>query len=155
MCGGTSCSDPHPDRPAAQESTPRRFAAALSDELAALALALETTVDVLALPPPGVTAVLFGDQPIPAQRLSVDDGSVTWEDDIPKISEGMGSVSQATLRALRLADVFARHTGGDVELAEPPSGERQPEPELPPRRINLGKESTQPGEETHAEDHDA
>jgi hypothetical protein len=95
----------------------------LADELAALALALETTVDVLALPPPGVTAVLFGDQPIPAQRLSVDDDSVTWEGTTLKISEGMGSVPQATLRALRQARTLARHTGGDVEIAGPPPPE--------------------------------
>jgi hypothetical protein len=61
----------------------------LAGELAALALALETTPDQLALPPPGVAVVLFGGQPIPAQRLSVDDGSLTWEGDMLKISEGM------------------------------------------------------------------
>jgi transcriptional regulator with XRE-family HTH domain len=95
----------------------------LADELAALALALETTVDQLALPPPGVAVVLFGDQLVPAQRLFEDDGSVTWEGDAPKISEGMGSVPQATLDALRRARRLARHTGGDVQLAEPPSPE--------------------------------
>jgi hypothetical protein len=99
----------------------------LADELAALALVLETTVDVLALPPPGVTAVLFGDQPIPAQRLSVDDGSVTWDGETPKISEGMGSVPQATLHALRLAGEFTRHTGGEIQFAEPSSPETSTE----------------------------
>ena len=95
----------------------------LADELAALALALETTPDELALPSPGVTAVLFGEQPIPAQRLTVDDGSVTWDGDMLKVSQGTGTVPQATLRALRLANVLARHTGGDIDIAEPPSPE--------------------------------
>lgn len=117
----------------------------LADELAALALALETTVDQLALPPPGVSVVLFGDQPIPAARLSVDDGSVTWEAGELKISEGMGSVPQATLRALRQARTLAEHTGGEVSLAPPPSGEpeREPEPEPRTRVIKLGAEPSQ------------
>jgi hypothetical protein len=48
---------------------------------AGLALALETTPDVLALPPPGMASVQFGDQRIPAQRLSIVDDSVSWDDD--------------------------------------------------------------------------
>lgn len=50
-------------------------------ELAALALALETTPAMLALPPPDVPSVMFGEQEIPAQRLSVNDGSVAWDGD--------------------------------------------------------------------------
>jgi transcriptional regulator with XRE-family HTH domain len=53
----------------------------LADELAALALALETTPDALYLPPPDVPAVLFGGYSIPAQRLSVMDSSVSWDGD--------------------------------------------------------------------------
>jgi transcriptional regulator with XRE-family HTH domain len=58
----------------------------LADELAALALALETTPDVLALPPGDVQSVLFGDHVIPAQRLSVIDDSVNWDGDDIKVT---------------------------------------------------------------------
>ena len=90
-------------------------------ELAALAVVLDAEPAQLALPPPGVTTVLFGEQPVPAVRLSVNDGSVIWDGDTLKIGEDAGTVPQAALRALRLAGTLARHTGGDVELAEPPS----------------------------------
>lgn len=53
----------------------------LADEVAALALALDTTPALLALPPADTPSVLFGEQEIPAQRLSVNDGSVTWDGD--------------------------------------------------------------------------
>lgn len=52
-----------------------------ADELSALALCLETTPDQLYLPPPDVHSVLFGGHAIPAQRLSVVDGSVSWDGD--------------------------------------------------------------------------
>jgi hypothetical protein len=52
-----------------------------ADELMALALVLETTPDVLYLPPPDVPNVLFGGYSIPAERLSVIDGSVSWDSD--------------------------------------------------------------------------
>lgn len=55
-------------------------------ELAALALVLETTVEALALPRPEVPLVAFGDQVVPAQRLSVIDDSVTWDGDDLKIT---------------------------------------------------------------------
>jgi hypothetical protein len=49
-----------------------------ADELVALALALDTTPGVLALPPDGMQSVLFGGYAIPAGRLSAVDGSTTW-----------------------------------------------------------------------------
>lgn len=53
----------------------------LADELVALAMVLETTPDVLYLPPPDVQSVLFGGYSIPAQRLSTVDSSVSWDGD--------------------------------------------------------------------------
>jgi transcriptional regulator with XRE-family HTH domain len=53
----------------------------LADELVALAVVLETTPDVLYLPPPDVASVLFGGYSIPAQRLSAVDSSVSWDGD--------------------------------------------------------------------------
>lgn len=52
-----------------------------ADELTALALVLETTTDVLALAPPGAGpwVVFPSGQRIPAQRLSINDESVTWQ----------------------------------------------------------------------------
>jgi 8-oxo-dGTP diphosphatase len=58
----------------------------LHKELVALAVVFETTVDVLALPPPDVTQVAFGEQQIPAQRLSIIDDSVTWDGDTLKVT---------------------------------------------------------------------
>lgn len=59
----------------------------LADELAALSLCLETTPDALALPPSNVTLVAFGDQVIPAQRLTLVDDSVTWEGDVIRVTQ--------------------------------------------------------------------
>jgi len=56
-----------------------------ADELAALALVLDTTPDVLMLPPPDVPAVLFGEHAIPALRLSAFDDSVRWAGDDIKV----------------------------------------------------------------------
>ena len=47
-------------------------------EAAALALALDTAFDVIALPPAGQALVAFGDNVAPAQRLSIVDDSVQW-----------------------------------------------------------------------------
>jgi transcriptional regulator with XRE-family HTH domain len=58
----------------------------LADELAALAMVFGTTFDVLALPPPDVAQVAFGEQVIPAQRLSIIDDSVTWDGDVLKVT---------------------------------------------------------------------
>ena len=56
-------------------------------ELPALALVFETTVEVLALPPPDVTQVVFGEHQVPAQRLSVIDDSVTWDGDTLRVRQ--------------------------------------------------------------------
>jgi 8-oxo-dGTP diphosphatase len=56
-------------------------------ELPALALCLETTVEVLALPPPDVAQVVFGEHQVPAQRLSVVDDSVTWDGDTLQVRQ--------------------------------------------------------------------
>jgi 8-oxo-dGTP diphosphatase len=58
----------------------------LADELLALALALETTPDVLYGPPPDLSVVLFGGERIPAQRLRIIDDSVNWVGDELKVS---------------------------------------------------------------------
>ena len=58
----------------------------LADELLALALALETTPDVLYGPPPDLSAVLFGEKRIPAQRLRIIDDSVGWVGDDLEVS---------------------------------------------------------------------
>jgi 8-oxo-dGTP diphosphatase len=74
-------------------------------ELPALALALGTTADVLALPPSDVALVAFGDHVIPAQRLTIVDDSVTWENDAIKVNPPtvqLGSFDQ------RLAAIQAR-----------------------------------------------
>ena len=53
----------------------------LADELMALALVLETTPELLYLPPADVQSVRFGGYVIPARRLSAVDDSVTWDGD--------------------------------------------------------------------------
>jgi hypothetical protein len=72
----------------------------LADELAALALALETTPDVLALPPPGVSSVTFGGHGIPAQRLSVIDDSVSWDRDDIKVTAPSVTYRPGEVRAV-------------------------------------------------------
>jgi transcriptional regulator with XRE-family HTH domain len=59
----------------------------VAEEMLGLAIALETTVDVLTLPPPGTALVSFGDHVVPARRLlSVIDNSVSWDGDDLKIT---------------------------------------------------------------------
>jgi transcriptional regulator with XRE-family HTH domain len=47
-------------------------------EAAALALALDTSFDVIALPPAGQALMAFDDNVVPSQRLSIVDDSVQW-----------------------------------------------------------------------------
>ena len=55
-------------------------------ELGALALVMGTTAEVLLTPPPDVSVVLFGEQPVPAQRMQLLDDSVTWDGDDIKVT---------------------------------------------------------------------
>jgi hypothetical protein len=80
----------------------------LADELAALALCLETTQDVLALPPPNVTLVSFGEHQIPAQRLSIVDDSVSWDGDDLKVAPPTITYRSLELRIAREPDPQAR-----------------------------------------------
>ena len=57
-----------------------------ADELLALALALETVPAILYEPTSDVSAVLFGEKRIPAQRLKIIDDSVSWEGDDLKVT---------------------------------------------------------------------
>ena len=72
----------------------------LADELAALALALETTPDVLFLPPHDAAQVAFGDQVVPSQRMSVIDDSVSWDGDTIKITPPTTTYRPGDLRAV-------------------------------------------------------
>jgi 8-oxo-dGTP diphosphatase len=79
-------------------------------ELPALAIALQTSTDVLTLPAPDVREVRFGDQVVPAQRLTFVDDSVSWDGDTIRVAP-----SAAQYRPLdqRLAALQAR----DPQLA--------------------------------------
>jgi transcriptional regulator with XRE-family HTH domain len=50
-------------------------------EVCALALCLDTRLDLLVLAPLDVEQLTFGEHQVPAQRLIGDDGSVVWEGD--------------------------------------------------------------------------
>jgi transcriptional regulator with XRE-family HTH domain len=78
----------YPQTVGAVERGERPIAAA---ELAGLALSLETTLDALTLLPPGAGRwVLMPDDNglrMPAQRLSINDDSLSWDGDVPVIRE--------------------------------------------------------------------
>lgn len=80
-------------------ATERGDRRATAEEIAALAFCLDTTIDVLILPPPGVAVVLFGDERIPAQRLSIVDDSVSWDGDQIKVSRPSVTYRPYELRA--------------------------------------------------------
>jgi hypothetical protein len=85
-------------------------------EVGALALVLQTTPDVLYLPPQNAAQVAFGDQVVPAQRLSIVDDSVSWDGDDLKITPPTEHYRPADLRAALLA---VRD-----QMREPEPGER-------------------------------
>lgn len=93
----------------------------LADELAALALALETTPDVLMLPPGDVAQVAFGEHQVPAQRLSVIDDSVSWDGNDLKVIPPAEVYRPGDLRAAIHA---VREQARRVE-----AGESAPQPE--------------------------
>lgn len=80
-------------------ATERGDRRATAEEIAALAFCLDTTPDVILLPPPGVAVVLFGDERIPAQRLSIVDDSVSWDGDDIKVSRPSVAYRPYELRA--------------------------------------------------------
>ena len=86
-------------------------------EIPALAMALQTTTDVLMLPPPDVQAVAFGDAQVPSQRLQINDESVSWDGDQIKVSAPTEQYSPAALRAevLRLRENLHRQGSGEDE----------------------------------------
>jgi hypothetical protein len=123
----------------------------LFDELTALALCLETTPDVLALPPPEVQQVTFGEHHVPAQRLSIVDDSVSWDgDDLtvraptvqfrpldlrmarepdPRVRAGVYAVAEELRRASSGEDVpLPAAQPGDLDAEDLPPGLRPPEP---------------------------
>jgi transcriptional regulator with XRE-family HTH domain len=117
-------------------ATERGDRRATAEEVAALAFCLDTTPDVLLLPPPGVAVVLFGDERIPAQRLSIVDDSVSWDDDIkvsrPSVAyrpyELRTAVHEAREETRRQAD--SPNEGGPLQDEAPEAWAE----DIPPRR---------------------
>jgi hypothetical protein len=109
-------------------------------EVVGLALCLETTPDVLVLPPPEVRQVRFGEHLIPAQRLSIVDDSVSWAGSDLKVTPSTEVYRPADLRqavwAMReeLRRLEAGETTlapmqpGDLAAEDLPTGWRAPEP---------------------------
>lgn len=89
----------------------------LASELNALALCLETTPDVLFLPPPNVAQVAFGDQAIPAQRLSVIDDSTSWDGDQLKVTPPTVRYRPGELRQVvdAVREELHRQAGGGTD----------------------------------------
>jgi transcriptional regulator with XRE-family HTH domain len=86
-------------------------------EVPALAFALWTTLDVLMLPPPDVQLVTFGDQPVPSQRLSIVDDSVSWDGDDIKITPPTVQYRPGDLRIVvdAVREQLRRQGGGEDE----------------------------------------
>ena len=117
-------------------------------EVSALGLALMTTRDVLALPPPNVALVRFGEQQIPAQRLSIIDDSVSWDgDDIKvtpptvqyrgielRLAKEQDAQTRAAIEAYRWELRRAPGEGADDDHEEAPAGESQAL-DIPVRRL--------------------
>ena len=115
----------------------------LADELAALALCLDTTQDVLALPPPEVQQVIFGEQQVLAQRLSIVDDSVTWDGDNLTVAPPTVQFQPLDVRMARERDPRVRagiyalreqldqEAGGESTLLPPQPGDQAAE-DLPP-----------------------
>jgi 8-oxo-dGTP pyrophosphatase MutT (NUDIX family)/transcriptional regulator with XRE-family HTH domain len=99
-------------------ATERGDRRATAEEIAALALCLDTLPDVLTLPPPNVAVVLFGEKRIPAQRLSIVDDSVSWDGDDIKISRPSMTYRPYELRAAahEAREELRRQAGGATSL---------------------------------------
>jgi transcriptional regulator with XRE-family HTH domain len=76
-----------------------------AQEIPALAMALGCGIEELMMPPPKVQEVIFGDQVVPASRLSHIDGSVGWDADnrISVVPEPMGRYIPEQLAAITRA----------------------------------------------------
>jgi len=108
----------------------------LASELAGLALALETTPDVLALPPPGMASVQFGDQRIPAQRLSIVDDSVSWDGDMISVAPPTVLYRPGDLRAVVDAVRAELQRPAEERATSQESGDAE---DIPPRRPGRNK----------------
>jgi transcriptional regulator with XRE-family HTH domain len=106
-------------------ATERGDRRATAEEVAALAFCLDTTPDVLLLPPPGVAVVLFGEERIPAQRLSIIDDSVSWDGDEIKVSRPSMTYRPLELRAAvyEAREEIRRHADAGSQEGEAPGGE--------------------------------
>ena len=95
-------------------------------ELAALALCLDTTPDVLALPTGDVQLVTFGDVQIPAQRLLIIDDSVSWDGDELKITAPTVQYRPAEQRQIvwEMREKLHQVEAGAATLAPPQPGEQ-------------------------------
>jgi len=89
-------------------------------EVPALACVLGITPDVLYLPPAGMPLVAFGDQAVPAQRLSIVDDSVSWDGDDISVSAPTETYRPADVRAVvhAIREELRRHPGGESGWAE-------------------------------------
>lgn len=87
-----------------------------AQEIPALAMALGCGIEELMLPAPNVEQVMFGDQVIPASRLSAVDGSVAWDADgtISVVTGPTGRYTPEQLGAIAqaLADLESRTGAG-------------------------------------------
>lgn len=106
-------------------ATERGDRRATAEEIAALAFCLDTTPDVLMLPPPSVAVVLFGEERIPAQRLAIVDDSVSWDGDEIKISRPSVTYRPYELRTavLEAREEIRRHADAGSREGEPPQTE--------------------------------
>lgn len=112
-------------------------------EVLGLSLALQTTVPVLTRVPPeyGAYVILPNGQRLPAQRVEYDQGEVTWDANVPKITEASGRMPLTELRVAELRrelDEFERFVR-DVrqeQLGEltPPRPDEQGAVDIRPQR---------------------
>jgi transcriptional regulator with XRE-family HTH domain len=105
----------------------------LADELAALALCLETRPEQIALPIGDERLVTFGDVQIPAQRLWIDDGSVSWDGDDLKVTPPTVQYRPAELRQTvwAMREMIRQVETGETTLPPPEPGDLDAE-DLPP-----------------------
>jgi transcriptional regulator with XRE-family HTH domain len=133
-------------------------------EVAALAIVLGTTAEVLILPPPDVPLVSFSEQVIPSQRVAALDDSVSWDGDTIKVTaptETYRPVDQrrAAMAAMEAAwEKLRQVEAGDATWAPPHSddlGAADIRPQRPGEPPSEPLEWTSNREGDHGQDQDS
>jgi len=115
----------------------------LADEVAALALVLDTNVRALMLPTGDVRLVTFGEVQIPAQRLWFVDDSVSWDGDDLKITSPTVQYRPVDLALADEPDPQVRD--GIRALADELHRDESPGEHVPPQPGSEGAVDLPPG----------